>query len=77
MKFLTNHLDFNSMKNNKAVTYDHFYDLHRKYKLIASDSTHIRTGGVNAYKDEMNDELIRKFDAWMEEQPCSKEIGYI
>ncbi|KAF2888549.1 hypothetical protein ILUMI_17624, partial [Ignelater luminosus] len=76
IKLLTNHLSFSSMKTNKAVNYDDFITLHKKYKLIETDGDFIRAGNVNGYKGEMTEELIRKLDMWIEEQPDSEKLGY-
>ncbi|KAF2891770.1 hypothetical protein ILUMI_14403 [Ignelater luminosus] len=76
IKLLTNHLSFSSMKTNKAVNYDDFITLHKNYKLIETDGDFIRAGNVNGYKGEMTEELIRKLDMWMEEQPDSEKLGY-
>ncbi|KAF5292702.1 hypothetical protein FQR65_LT11170 [Abscondita terminalis] len=50
-------LDFETMRNNKAVNHDNIY----------KKSGFIRNGKVGEHKKMMSDEIMKKFDAWIEE----------
>ncbi|KAF5302061.1 hypothetical protein FQR65_LT08611 [Abscondita terminalis] len=50
-------LDFDTMKNNEAVNHDTLYQ----------KSGFMRSGKVGDYKKVMSEEMIQKFDSWIEE----------
>lgn len=53
---LLNWLDFKSMKNNSAVNHDALYQ----------KSGFMRSGQTDEHKKEMSEEIIKKFDSWIE-----------
>ncbi|KAL1455397.1 hypothetical protein WDU94_009492 [Cyamophila willieti] len=69
LKKLTNHLSFDSMKNNPAINGEEFIkDVIVKYDMPRDDPelTFIRKGIMGSWKKEMSPELVKKFDEWAE-----------
>lgn len=63
---LTQHLSFDSMKNNASVNYELVMDFNKKHKLIQTDGCFMRSGKVGGYKGMMNEEIEKQFDEWIE-----------
>ncbi|KAF2892848.1 hypothetical protein ILUMI_13327 [Ignelater luminosus] len=65
IKLLTQHLSFESMKNNKAVNIEDFVDKLKKSNFPMEDGAFIRSGIVGKYKEELSPETIKRFDGWI------------
>jgi hypothetical protein len=67
---LTEHLSFNSMKNNPAVNYEDVVEINRKYNLIdqgeIEKGSFMRKGSVGDYKGTMSKDMVQRFDEWTE-----------
>ncbi|XP_059489703.1 luciferin sulfotransferase-like isoform X2 [Neocloeon triangulifer] len=70
VEILTEHLSFNSMKNNPAVNYEDVVEINRKYNLIDKEEIEkgafMRKGSVGDYKGQMSKDMISRFDNWTE-----------
>lgn len=66
---LSNHFDFDNMKNNQAVSYSLIKtpDWMKKLGYINKQSL-LRKDVVGSYKEQMSDSMIEKFDQWTEEK---------
>ncbi|XP_046383783.1 luciferin sulfotransferase-like [Ischnura elegans] len=62
LKALCNHLSFDSMKANDAVNYECLVEKKRS----STDQHFMRKGKVNAWKEEMSPEDVKRFDDWIE-----------
>lgn len=56
------------MKNNKAVNYELIVDLNKKHNLIEAEGSFMRSGTVGNYKATMSEEILNKFELWMNEK---------
>uniref|UniRef100_A0A1Y1M845 Sulfotransferase domain-containing protein n=5 Tax=Photinus pyralis TaxID=7054 RepID=A0A1Y1M845_PHOPY len=66
-------LDFNFMKNNPSVNHQCFSDeMKRKNHQLEGDF--MKSGSVGGYKREMTDEMVQKFDRWIEENITDTEL---
>ncbi|XP_022186789.1 luciferin sulfotransferase isoform X1 [Nilaparvata lugens] len=63
---LSEHLSFESMKNNRAVNYEEVVEINKKFKLIEADGCFMRSGKVGEWKAKMSPQLIDRFDKWTE-----------
>jgi len=64
---LTKHLSFESMKNNQAVNAEDSLSFRKEKNLTIGDGAFLREGRVGQYKEELSDETVKKFDAWIKE----------
>ncbi|XP_065352499.1 luciferin sulfotransferase-like isoform X2 [Cloeon dipterum] len=67
---LTEHLSFNSMKNNPSVNYEDVVEINRKYNLIdkkeIEKGSFMRKGSVGDFKGQMSKDMVSRFDDWTE-----------
>ena len=59
------HVSFESMKENKAVNYEHDVTYFAQFKLVDNSESFIRTGKVGKWKEDIGPELSKQFDKWM------------
>lgn len=76
IKILTNHLSFDNMKNNPAVNYEMVVDLNKKFKLIETEGSFMRSGKVGDYKAKMSPEIVRRFDEWIEKNIKNTDFSF-
>ncbi|XP_046383773.1 luciferin sulfotransferase-like [Ischnura elegans] len=62
LKALCDHLSFDSMKTNNAVNYEAIVEK----KRTSSAQRFMRKGKVNAWKEEMSPEDVKRFNDWIE-----------
>lgn len=61
---LIEHLTFDKMKNNSSVNYDFASELLRIY--TGQSGTFMRCGQVGSYKKDINHEMEKRIDEWIE-----------
>jgi hypothetical protein len=67
VEILTKHLSFESMKQNPAVNYELVCNLNKQFNLTEGGGAFMRSGTVGGYKGMMSEEMIQRFDDWIEE----------
>lgn len=63
---LTNHLSFESMKNNPSVNYELVTDMNKKFNLVDYEGEFMRSGSVGGYKAAMTPEMVDEFNRWIQ-----------
>jgi len=77
MSRLFQHVSFDSMKNNKYLSHDNFTEFLKKNDLCYDTSgKFIRSGKSGGYKSEMSEELIQRFDVWIEKRLEKSELKF-
>jgi estrone sulfotransferase len=76
VSLLTEHLSFDSMRNNPSVNYEAVMEINRKFKLTPADGHFMRSGQVGNYKEAMSAELILEFDRWTQENLAGSELSF-
>ncbi|EEB14513.1 conserved hypothetical protein [Pediculus humanus corporis] len=66
IKTLCHHLSFESMKNNPSVNYEAILEVNRIYNLIPADGEFMRKGTGGEWKEKMPNEIVEKFNKWIE-----------
>ena len=74
MKQLCDHLSFDSMKNNRAVTMESETRLFDNSHLVGKVEPFIRKGQVGSWKNEFTPEMAEKIDKWTADK--LKGTGY-
>lgn len=64
---LKKHLSFESMKNNKAVNYEHVIAFNKRFNLIDAQGKFMRSGQVGDHKAVMTEEMELIFDTWVKD----------
>ena len=52
------------MKENAAVNYEDVIEINKKFHLIETDGTFMRSGEKDQWKKQMTYEISKKFDDW-------------
>ncbi|XP_017782123.1 PREDICTED: sulfotransferase family cytosolic 1B member 1-like [Nicrophorus vespilloides] len=73
---LKEHLSFESMKNNKAVNHTEFIDYVRTANPKCSGGEFIRKGKAGGYKEEMDEEVVKIFDEWIEANLSNTKLRF-
>ncbi|XP_058805238.1 luciferin sulfotransferase-like [Phymastichus coffea] len=74
VSILAEHLSFNKMKENKAVSYEKTGNLDldklwgKEISTSSSTSSHMRKGEVDQWKSEMSQEIIESFNDWTDKK---------
>lgn len=67
IEILAKHLQFDSMKRNEAVNGEKVVQMRKKQNLVVEDGHFMRSGKMDDFKEEMDSDMIGKFDAWIKE----------
>lgn len=68
VEILKGHLDFDSMKDNRAIYWSDEEDKSEEQKRTeAAHGKFFRKGAVGTYKEEMSEEIVEEIDRWTEE----------
>ncbi|KAF2883002.1 hypothetical protein ILUMI_23181 [Ignelater luminosus] len=74
IEILAKHLNFESMRRNKSVNGEEVVEMRKKQNLVVEDGHFLRSGKMDDYKEEMNFEMINKFDAWIKEKVAGTDF---
>ncbi|KAF2886189.1 hypothetical protein ILUMI_19984 [Ignelater luminosus] len=67
IELLTKHLNFQSMRENKAVNKEGYVNQLKENNLSIKDGRFMRSGTVGKYKEELSAETIKKLDEWIKQ----------